>query len=69
MYLRGADVALIVFDLTSKVQISNLQNSQDSQESYEQAVKYWLREVRKLVGDDILLFLIGNKMDIRPPTC
>jgi len=50
IYYRDADGALLVFDVTDG-------------ESFEK-VKMWVRELRKMVGDDIVIAIAGNKSDL-----
>ena len=49
-YYRGALGALIVFDLTSM-------------KTFE-SVPQWLREVREGSEEDIIIMLVGNKLDL-----
>ena len=46
----NSNAALIVFDLCSK-------------ESYDR-VEYWIKEVKKYTREDVILMLIGNKLDL-----
>eukprot|EP00027_Filamoeba_sp_ATCC50430_P010934 CAMPEP_0168546528 /NCGR_PEP_ID=MMETSP0413-20121227/3547_1 /TAXON_ID=136452 /ORGANISM="Filamoeba nolandi, Strain NC-AS-23-1" /LENGTH=1128 /DNA_ID=CAMNT_0008576713 /DNA_START=165 /DNA_END=3551 /DNA_ORIENTATION=+ len=55
IYLRAADIAIIVFDLTSK-------------ESFNQAVKFWLVEVHAKCPANVMVILVGNKKDAKEPT-
>ena len=48
LYIRGADVALIVYDVTSR-------------ESSE-TVGFWLEELRQS-GEDLVVAVVGNKID------
>ena len=50
MYYRNSDIAIIVFDLTNK----------DSFLS----VEHWIKDVRKNVGNEIMIFVAGNKSDL-----
>ncbi|ORX95639.1 ras-related protein rab-4B-like protein [Basidiobolus meristosporus CBS 931.73] len=49
-YYRGAAGALLVYDVTNK-------------ESYKTLIK-WLSDVRSLAGPDIVIILVGNKLDL-----
>ncbi|KAK9768756.1 Ras- protein Rab-4B, variant 2 [Basidiobolus ranarum] len=49
-YYRGAAGALLVYDITNK-------------ESYKTLIK-WLSDVRNLAGPDIVIVLVGNKLDL-----
>ena len=49
MYYRNAQIAVVVFDLTN--------------ESSFQAVPEWINDVKKSVGDDIVVLICGNKSD------
>mmetsp|Transcript_57276 Transcript_57276/g.124434 ORF Transcript_57276/g.124434 Transcript_57276/m.124434 type:complete len:204 (-) Transcript_57276:433-1044(-) len=50
IYYRDADAALLVFDITDT-------------ESFAK-VKNWVRELRKMVGEGIVLLIAGNKTDL-----
>ena len=50
MYYRNAEIAIIVFDLTKK--------------STFQSIPGWIEDVRKNVGEDVLIYLCGNKADL-----
>ena len=50
IYYRDADAALLVFDITDT-------------DSFKR-VHMWVRELRKMVGNEILLTIAGNKLDL-----
>jgi len=50
IYYRDASGALLVYDITDA-------------ESFNK-VKNWVRELRKIVGNDIVLIIAGNKVDL-----
>ncbi|KAK4312736.1 hypothetical protein Pmani_015856 [Petrolisthes manimaculis] len=50
MYYRGANAALIVFDITNYSTFSD--------------VKSWVHELRSRIGDDLMLIVVGNKKDL-----
>lgn len=50
-YLILADAALLVYDVTDA-------------ESF-QKVQKWVRELRKIVGEDITIAIAGNKIDLQ----
>ncbi|CAK4709814.1 hypothetical protein LEN26_010175 [Aphanomyces euteiches] len=50
MYYRNAKAAILVFDVTKE-------------DTFEK-IKGWLSELRKLVDDDIVLAVVGNKCDL-----
>ncbi|RQM22706.1 hypothetical protein B5M09_005444 [Aphanomyces astaci] len=50
IYYRDADGALLVYDITDE-------------ESF-QKVKTWVKELRRIVGDDIDITIAGNKIDL-----
>lgn len=50
MYYRGAQAALIVFDITSKDSFIKAQN--------------WVRELAKQANTNIVIALVGNKVDL-----
>lgn len=50
IYYRDANGALLVYDITDK-------------ESFTK-VKNWMKELRKIVGNDILVCIVGNKCDL-----
>jgi Ras-related protein Rab-21 len=50
LYYRGADGAVLVYDITDSDSFAR--------------VKQWVKELKKTVGDDICLVLCGNKCDL-----
>lgn len=50
MYYRGAQAALIVYDITSKDSFNKAQN--------------WVRELQKQASSNIVIALVGNKVDL-----
>lgn len=50
IYYRDADAALLVYDVTDK-------------ESFNK-VRKWVKELRKIVGNDIIIVVAGNKVDL-----
>eukprot|EP00802_Teleaulax_amphioxeia_P022642 Tamp_23111.p1 GENE.Tamp_23111~~Tamp_23111.p1 ORF type:complete len:240 (-),score=43.77 Tamp_23111:48-767(-) len=50
IYYRDADGALIVYDTTDAESFAKARN--------------WVKELRKMVGQDIVLCLVGNKIDL-----
>lgn len=50
IYYRDADGALLVYDITD-------------QESFNK-VRKWVKELRKIVGNDITIAIAGNKIDM-----
>jgi Ras-related protein Rab-21 len=48
--LRVADGALLVYDITDEASFTR--------------VKDWVKELRKMLGDDIVIALAGNKSDM-----
>lgn len=50
MYYRGAQAALVVYDITNT-------------ESFRRA-KMWVRELRQVNGNDMVIGLAGNKADL-----
>lgn len=50
IYYRDADAALLVYDITDH-------------DSFEK-VKNWVKELRKMVGNEIVLCIAGNKVDL-----
>ncbi|AJT18182.1 AHL_G0046210.mRNA.1.CDS.1 [Saccharomyces cerevisiae] len=50
MYYRNAQAALVVFDVTNEGSFYKAQN--------------WVEELREKVGHDIVIALVGNKMDL-----
>ena len=51
IYYRGADGALLVYDITDE-------------QSFEK-VKNWVKELRKVMGNDIHICIAGNKIDLQ----
>ena len=51
IYYRDANGALLVYDITDA-------------ETFEK-VRTWVRELRKMVGDDIRICVAGNKYDLK----
>ena len=50
IYYRDADGAVLVYDTTDE-------------ESFHK-VKNWVKELRKMVGQEIVLCIVGNKIDL-----
>ena len=50
IYYRDADAALLVYDITDKESFSK--------------VRKWVKELRKIVGNDIIIVIAGNKIDL-----
>ena len=50
MYYRGADGAILVYDITDANSFNR--------------VKKWVKELRENVGDDIIIAIAGNKIDL-----
>jgi Ras-related protein Rab-21 len=50
IYYRDADAALLVYDITDK-------------ESFDK-VRKWVKELRKIVGPEIIIVIAGNKCDL-----
>ncbi|XP_052184515.1 ras-related protein RABF1 [Diospyros lotus] len=51
LYYRGAAVAIVVYDITNP-------------ESFDKA-QYWVKELQKHGGPDIVMALVGNKADLQ----
>ncbi|CAG9813391.1 unnamed protein product [Phaedon cochleariae] len=49
-YIRDSAVAVVVYDITNFT-------------SFEQTTK-WIKDVRKERGDDVIIMLVGNKVDL-----
>jgi hypothetical protein len=49
-YYRGADGAMLVYDITNKTSFKNM--------------KWWLNEVRQHADRDIVILVVGNKSGI-----
>jgi len=49
-YYKGADGIIIVFDITQRESFLSIDS--------------WLEEVRKNVGDDVLIMIFANKSDL-----
>ncbi|KAG0680828.1 GTP-binding protein of the rab/ypt [Pichia californica] len=50
MYYRNAQAAIVVYDITQS-------------QSLDKA-KYWIKELQKQASSDILITLVGNKLDL-----
>jgi len=50
IYYRDADAAILVYDITDQDSFVKVQN--------------WIRELRRMVGHDIVLVIAGNKCDM-----
>ena len=50
IYYRDADAALLVYDITDTESFSK--------------VRKWVKELRKIVGNDIIITIAGNKFDL-----
>lgn len=51
MYYRNAQAAIVVYDIT---QIESLEKA-----------KYWIKELQKQANNDIIITLVGNKLDLQ----
>eukprot|EP01080_Neovahlkampfia_damariscottae_P000392 gene392-6806_t len=51
IYYRNSDGALLVYDVTD-------------QDTFTRA-QHWVKELRKVVGDDIIITIAGNKCDLK----
>lgn len=49
-YIRDSSVAIIVYDITSKISFTN--------------TRKWIEDVREERGNDVLIMLVGNKNDL-----
>lgn len=50
LYYRDADAAMLVYDITDEASFKRVQD--------------WVKELRKMLGDDISIALCGNKCDM-----
>lgn len=50
IYYRGSDGAILVYDITD--------------EDSFQKVKNWVKELKKMLGSDIVIAIVGNKTDL-----
>ena len=50
MYYRGANAAVIVFDITEKESLAT--------------AKDWVAELQRSLQDDIIITIVGNKIDL-----
>ncbi len=50
IYYRSSNGAVLVYDITD--------------EDSFQKVKHWVKELKKMLGDDIVLAIVGNKIDL-----
>lgn len=50
IYYRSSNGAILVYDITD--------------EDSFQKVKNWVKELKKMLGDDIVLAIVGNKIDL-----
>jgi small GTP-binding protein len=50
MYYRGSHAALLVYDITSRRSFDDL--------------KYWIDELKKNMGDDLIIHVVGAKSDL-----
>ena len=49
-YYKGADGIIVVFDITNRESFLSIDS--------------WLEEIKKNVGEDVLIFVFANKADI-----
>ncbi|KAI9322274.1 P-loop containing nucleoside triphosphate hydrolase protein [Dichotomocladium elegans] len=52
MYYRGAHAAILVYDITSE-------------ESFDD-VNAWAEELQRNMTDDLVIYIVGNKVDLAP---
>jgi Ras-related protein Rab-21 len=50
IYYRSSNGAILVYDITDE-------------ESFKK-VKNWVKELKKMLGTDIVIFIVGNKIDL-----
>ena len=63
MYYRGAQAAIIVYDMTNKVNFTVVSYSQLRQASYEKA-KDWVKELQQQGDPNVVVAFVGNKLDM-----
>jgi Ras-related protein Rab-6A len=49
-YINDTSVAVIVYDISSAQSFNN--------------VRSWVEQARQIRGDDLIIFLVGNKIDL-----
>ncbi|CAH1758581.1 14117_t:CDS:2 [Entrophospora sp. SA101] len=52
MYYRGANAAILVYDITSEESFLDMNS--------------WIEELRKNMNDDLIIHVVGNKIDLAP---
>lgn len=57
-YLRDCEVAIIVYDITSK-----REGLRVDKESFD-SVGYWVKEVKDITTKNAIIVLVGNKSDL-----
>ena len=60
MYYRGAQAAVVVYDITKQV---NMHLEFIMKESFERAIS-WVKELQKQATSSIVIALVGNKVDL-----
>lgn len=50
-FYRSASIVFLVYDVTNK-------------KSFEEIANYWYEEVMKEIGENVIIFLVGNKCDL-----
>ncbi len=61
MYIRDANILIVTYDITSKINIIRLLNL--GKESFNN-LNHWIEEVRDLKNSNLIFALVGNKLDL-----
>lgn len=62
-YIRDSSVAVIVYDITSGLQVASSPLTPPGRASFLNTTK-WVDDVRNERGDDVIIVLVGNKTDL-----
>lgn len=70
MYYRGAHGAILVFDITDEDSFDRVKRVQflffhsNLFTFFSPQVKRWVKELRTMLNDNVLLRIVGNKLDL-----
>ncbi|KAK6060860.1 hypothetical protein COOONC_01477, partial [Cooperia oncophora] len=63
MYYRGAQAAIVVYDITNQASANFIPVNNAIQESFQKA-KNWVKELQRQASPNIVMALAGNKADM-----
>lgn len=64
MYIRDANIIILVYDITSKIFINKFHLVILDNESYKHVTNHWLEQIKDVKRNDAIFALVGNKSDL-----